>query len=262
MDALRQLYFHRKLIFQMAKRDFQGTYLGSVLGATWLVLEPLFYVVIMWFFFTQALKVKPSGDIPYVPWLLSTMCLWSYFGVVFGASSSIFKAHSFLLRKPGFSLAIVPAIKILSALYLHAIYLAIVLVVLLASGIQPSVFWLQIVYYWACLAILLFGLTLFTGSIGVFARDVQSATALIMQFGFWVSPVFWDIQSYPEKFQWIMKVNPLYYPLSGYRQSLIHKIGFWERGPETLYFWCATAFIWLIGIWVFRRLRPQFGDML
>ena len=67
--------------------------------------------------------------------------------------------------------------------------------------------------------------------------------SIIIQFGFWLTPVFWNIKMIPEAYRWVIKLNPIYYIVNGYRDSFVYKIPFWEHPYETLYFWGFTLFI-------------------
>ena len=66
----------------------------------------------------------------------------------------------------------------------------------------------------------------------------------------------------PEHDQWLIKLNPVYYIIEGYRNSMIYHKWFWEDMSGTLYFWTITLIIFAIGSITFRRLRPHFADVL
>jgi ABC-type polysaccharide/polyol phosphate export permease len=66
----------------------------------------------------------------------------------------------------------------------------------------------------------------------------------------------------PEKYIWIIKLNPMYYIVSGYRDSFINQVAFWERPLDMLYFWTITLIVVLGGITVFKKLRPHFAEVI
>mgnify|MGYP000647424310 FL=1 len=66
----------------------------------------------------------------------------------------------------------------------------------------------------------------------------------------------------PEKYIWIIELNPLVYIINGYRDSLIYHKWFWENINMTIYFWIITAVIFILSSLVFRKLRPHFADVL
>jgi ABC-type polysaccharide/polyol phosphate export permease len=80
--------------------------------------------------------------------------------------------------------------------------------------------------------------------------------------GFFLTPIIWNIDQIPEKYHIILKLNPAYYFVEGYRNSLIYKIPFWEMKFETIYFWLFTFIFMFLGMIVFKRTKPHFADVL
>ena len=85
---------------------------------------------------------------------------------------------------------------------------------------------------------------------------------VIIQVGFWATPVFWDISIMPPKLQLIFRLNPIFYIVQGYRESFIYFNPFWDHPVLTLYYWLVAAAIFGIGAFIFRKLKPQFVDVL
>ncbi|HOL11020.1 MAG TPA: ABC transporter permease, partial [Bacillota bacterium] len=83
------------------------------------------------------------------------------------------------------------------------------------------------------------------------------------QFIFWATPIFWNIGMLPPKYQAIIKLNPLFYIVDGYRDALIGQNWFWVSRPVlTIYFWIISILMFAIGIFIFRKLKPHFADVL
>ena len=104
-----------------------------------------------------------------------------------------------------------------------------------------------------------------TSVIRVFSRDVAHGIQVLLQLGFWVSPVFWDFDMIPDRFQALaalLKLNPFVYIVQGYRHSLVEQIPFWADWRLMLYFWGFTLAVWLAGYGLFKKLKPQFADVL
>jgi lipopolysaccharide transport system permease protein/teichoic acid transport system permease protein len=86
--------------------------------------------------------------------------------------------------------------------------------------------------------------------------------SIVVQFGFWLTPIFWNISTVPEKYHWIIKLNPMAYIIEGYRNSMIYHKWFWEDMNMTIYFWTITIILFGLGALTFRKLRPHFADVL
>jgi lipopolysaccharide transport system permease protein/teichoic acid transport system permease protein len=85
---------------------------------------------------------------------------------------------------------------------------------------------------------------------------------MVIQFAFWLTPIFWSIKKVPEQYQWLIKLNPFFYIVNGYRDSLIYHKWFWEDMTLTIYFWTVTLVFLVTGTLTFKKLRPYFADVL
>jgi lipopolysaccharide transport system permease protein/teichoic acid transport system permease protein len=260
---IKSLIRNRKIIIQMARDDFRNQFLGSFLGVFWAFVQPLVFVFALWFVFSLGLRqARADSPVPYVLWLMAGMFLWFFFSQsILGGTGAILES-SYLVKNVKFQVSILPVIKILSALIVHVIFIVLLLILYTANGIWPTFFWFQIIYYLAATVILEIGLAWIFSSLTVFVKDVSQIVQIIVRIGFWLTPVFWSIDRMPQSVQFILKLNPMYYLVQGYRDSLIYKIGFWEHPYLTLYFWGITLLILVVGGIVFRRLRPHFADVL
>ena len=72
----------------------------------------------------------------------------------------------------------------------------------------------------------------------------------------------WSYNIIPEKYQWIVKLNPMLYIVEGYRDSFINNIWFWEKQIQTIYFWLISLSLFFVGAIIFKRLKPHFADVL
>jgi ABC-type polysaccharide/polyol phosphate export permease len=259
---IRELYSKRDLIFSLAARDFRSGYFGSLLGIIWVFVEPVIYMFVMWFFFTKAVKFRPSSDHPYVAWLMSSMVLWMFFSSAFVSSVGTFKSYAYLLRRPRFNMSIMPVVSIGSSLIVHGIFILLLIALLLASRVSLTIYWLQSVYYLFSTCILLLGLSWITASLSLFIHDIRNAVGVILQIGFWVSPIFWDLNTYPEKYRFLLRLNPLTYLLEGYRKSFLYAEPFWSDVKGSLYFWSFSIIVLSIGMITYKKLRPHFGDVI
>ena len=95
-----------------------------------------------------------------------------------------------------------------------------------------------------------------------FTKDVSNIVGVFVQFGFWLTPIFWDMGQIPENLTFIFKLNPVYYITEGYRDTFVYGRWFFEKPVLTVYFWIFTAFTLVIGKILLKRLRPHLADML
>ena len=172
--------------------------------------------------------------------------------------------YSYLVKKVVFKISVLPLVKILSALFVHLFFIAFAIFIYIIMGKTPIVQMAQLGYYTICAICLITALADFTCSIVPFFRDFGTIINILMQVGMWACPIMWDMSTFkmPAKVEFLLKLNPLYYVVQGYRDSFMDGIWFFERPKMTIYFWVVTLIIGVIGFTVFRRLRVHFSDVL
>jgi lipopolysaccharide transport system permease protein/teichoic acid transport system permease protein len=265
LGFFRDLFEKRAIILQLARRDFQNRYTGSSLGFAWTLFQPLVMVLILWFVFGVAMGARDIRGLPFAAYVLAGMAAWSFFSEAMLLGTNVFLEYAFLVKKVNFRIAMLPVVKLLSSLAVHVIFLGLVAGLLILLGVRPTLCWLQVFYYLAGLFLLLLGLCWITSSLVVFVRDIGHLIGILLQFGFWLTPIVWDLGMLPPRYSRyaaVLRLNPMYYVVDGYRRSLLEGRWFWEDGRGALAFWTITAGLLLAGALVFRRLKPHFADVL
>ncbi len=262
LGLLRDIIANRKLLWQMTKRDFRQRYLGSYLGILWAFIQPAVTVLIFWFVFQVGFKAAPVNNFPFILWLVCGMFPWFFLNDSIQSATNSVVESAFLVKKIVFRVELLPIVKIMSALVVHIVFVAVLFAMFAIYGYGVSIYNLQIVYYFFAMICFSLGLSWLTSSLTVFMRDIGQFVAMILQFGFWCTPIFWNLKMVPEQFQFLLKLNPAYYLIEGYRQSLIYNEWFWQHVHLTAYFWALTAAVMFIGAWCFKKLRPHFADVL
>ena len=260
---LKHIVESRQLLFTLIKNDFKKQYLGSYLGLLWAFIQPITFISVIWFVFEIGFRTGAvTGDTPFFLWLICGMIPWFFFADAVSSGTSAIVANNFLVKKVAFRVGILPLVPIGSAFIIHLFLFILLIVAFLLYGKVPSIYWLQFPYFIACSVLLILGLSWLTSALRVFIKDVGNFVGVILQIGFWATPIFWSLDQVPEKYQYIIKLNPMAYIINGYRDTFVNHVWFWESGKVTLYFWGTTAIILVVGIIVFKRLRPHFGDVL
>ena len=236
--------------------------MGSYLGILWAFVQPMAMILIFWFVFQVGFKSMPVDNFPFILWLMAGMIPWFFFAEGLQNATQSVVSNSFLVKKIVFRVSLLPIIQIISALAIHLFFVLFLLGMFMYYGHMPTLYWLQIPYYLLSTVVLILGLSWFTSAVVVFFRDLSQVIAMVIQFGFWLTPIFWSLKIIPEKYHAIIQYNPVYYLIEGYRDSLIYQVWFWERAGASLQYWLITAVIFFGGAVVFRRLRPHFADVL
>ena len=256
------LVTQKKLIVSLAKRDFASNYVGSMLGFIWAFINPLVTIFVFWVIFSVGFKVKPVNNVPFVVWLTAGMAAWFVFADIVSRSTSAVIENSMLIKKTLFPANILPVVKAISSLIIHGIFLSILIGLIVFEKMPPSIYFCQFLYYLLCMIVLALGLGWGLAALQVFLRDTGQIVGVLLQLGFWSTPIFWDLKIMPVEFQKYFMLNPMYYVVQGYRDSFINFIPFWQHPYLTIYFWSITLAVLLSGTILFKKLRPQFADIL
>lgn len=269
-NIILEILENRGLIKSLAKNDFKTKFAGAYLGIIWAFVQPVITVLIYWFVFDKAIGMRASirGELPlpYVLWLVSGIMPWFFFSDCVSAGTVALVEYNYLVKKVVFNIDILPVVKVISSIFVHAFFVAFAVLLFFLFGYMPDLYILQALYYSFGVLVLALGIAYLTSAVSVLFPDVRQIVNIALQVGIWMTPIMWNIDDMKEKIpdaaMAILRCNPLYYIVMGYRESFIDKVWFWERPGMTLYFWAFTAVICFLGVTVFKRLKVHFADML
>ena len=266
ISLLKEIVTRRKQIWDLAKADFKKRFVGSYFGMVWMFVQPLVTVLIYFFIFQLGFKsVPPVPGVPYVLWLVPGIVPWFFYSEALNCITGCLQEYSYLVKKVVFQVEILPVIKLISCLLVHGFFLLIMLIMALCFGKLPMATWIQILYYSFAASMLALAFGYLTSAIHVFFKDMAQIVSICLQFGMWLSPIMYQETMFSADYPWIvtvLKLNPFYYIVAGYRDSILTGNWFWERPTLTVYFWVVTLVIGFAGLKVFKRLRPHFSDVL
>lgn len=263
-----ELYQNRRLILKLSKNDFKTKYAGSYLGIVWAFIQPIVTVVVYWFVFEKALNsgsmlLKDGIDVPFVLWLTAGLVPWFFFQDALNGGTNAMIEYNYLVKKVVFKISILPIIKIISAFFVHVFFIIFMLALYAAYGMMPDLYCLQIIYFSLCTFVLVLAICYSTCAIVIFFRDLTQIIAIFLQVGMWATPIMWNAAAIvPEEYMIILKINPLFYIVDGYRSALITKEWFWQDFYSTAYFWIIVMVLFAVGSLIFKRLKVHFADVL
>jgi len=259
---IKLIFLQKHLIVSMAKREVATQYIGSLLGFIWTFISPAATIFIFWVVFSVGFKVQPANDVPFVVWLTTGMAAWFVFTDIVNGSAGTIVSNAHLIKKTLFHSHILPVIKIIACLITHTVFLLVLIGLIIFQEMPFSFYYLQFLYYLFCMCVFALGLGWAVSALNPFIRDIGQIVGVVLQMGFWATPIFWDIQMMPQKIRIIFKFNPMFYIVQGYRESFIYFIPFWKHPYQTLYFWAVATTAFVVGALIFKKLKPHFADVL
>lgn len=258
-----EIFRDRGMFLTIVKNDFQARFAGSYLGLFWAYVQPVITLCLYWFVFQFGLRAGNVSEHPFILYLMAGLIPWFYFSESWGGASGSLVEYSYLVKKVVFNVNFLPVIKVCSALFVHLVFVGIVLILSLVYGYGFHPYLLQLLYYMLCNMILVLGLSYITAACTVFFRDMTQIVNIVLTIGIWMTPIMWNAEStMAGKLLMVFKLNPMYYIVDGFRDSLLEKVWFWEKPVWSIYFWCFAIAVYLVGVKMFNRLKTHFSDVL
>ena len=252
----------KKLVINLAKNDFKVKYAGSYFGVFWAFFQPIIQILIFWFVFQVGFKAGPIKGYPYVLWLIAGMIPWFFFSDSLTSVTNCFIEYSFLVKKVVFNINILPIVKVISSSYVHIFFIILMIFIYMFNGFMPDIYYIQILYYLLCSFLLVLSIAYLTSSIVIFFKDLNQIVLISLQVLNWLTPIMWNYEMVSEKYRWILQLNPLYYIISGYRDTFINKVWFYQHPINTLYFLSFCVISMLVSKKIYFKLKPHFSDVL
>lgn len=267
IKLLKNIYKKRRMILSLSKADFRKRFVGSYFGIVWMFIQPLVTVAIYAFIFGPYgfKSAPPVPNVSYTMWLIPGLVPWFFFSEALNMITGVLQEYSYLVKKVVFPVELLPVIKLGSCFFVHICFIMIMLAAFLITGKMPDIYWIQILYYSIAAAVLALGFGFFTSAVNVFFKDMTQIVSICLQFGIWMCPIMYHESIFTSRAPWVatvLKINPLYYIVAGYRDSMLTGEGFWMRPTLSIYFWVVTLILFTVGLKFFVRLRPHFSDVL
>jgi ABC-type polysaccharide/polyol phosphate export permease len=251
------------MLWDLSVNDFKARFASSFLGAVWAYITPLVTMLVFWFVFQVGLRTADISNVAFIVWFAPAFLAWTFFSETLSMGTVALREYSYLVRKVKFRVSVIPLVKIISGCFVHAAFIVFMILLVACYQIPLTIYSIQLLYYFLCTVLLLTGLCWLFSAITPFFPDMQSIVAVLIQIGFWTTPIIWNADAISSNLvHLILKLNPMYYICRGYRDALIEHIWFWQRGYTNLLFWVVTLAFFMLGALVFRKLRPHFADVL
>lgn len=263
---LRNLWRHRDLMWQLARRDVAGRYKAAGLGFLWAILTPLCLLTIYTFVFTVVFKARWRADASegkglFALTMFSGLLLYNLFLEVVNRAPGLIVGNPNYVKKVVFPLEIFVVSSLLSAAFTMLVgYGVWLLGFLIVLDAWPP--WTICLFPLVVLpvAVLSTGLGWILASLGVFIRDVGHAVVLVTQILFFATPIFYSIEQVPEPWRQILKLNPLAQSVEDVRRVLMWgEMPHWGTWLVTL---LAASIVAVIGYAFFNKSKRAFADVL
>lgn len=261
--GLRDLWAYRELLFFLVWRDLKVRYRQTALGVLWVVLQPVLSMVVFSLLFGGLLNV-PSGGVPYPIFAYAALLPWNYFAASFNRSSASLVGSAHLITKVYFPRLVIPISGVLSGLVDFAVAFVVLIGMMVVYGIRPTpaIALLPAFLLLAMATALGFGLWL--SALNVRFRDINYLIPYLVQVGMYLTPVIYGSSLIPERFRFLLALNPMTGVVEGFRWALLGNHLADAQPPGALFpvSIAITLLILVSGAIFFRRTERTFADII
>ena len=261
---IQEHILYKSQISMLAKSDLKKTYRGAALGWAWAIIKPVITLFVFWFAFAIGLRSgKPIAGYPFFLWLVAGMLPWFYMQEIITGGAGCIRKYSALVTKMKFPISIIPTYFNISHLYTHLFLLGITIVIFMAFGYMPDVYYLQIPLYTLMMFSFFTAWSLFSGLLSCLSKDFQNLVYSFSTAIFWMSGILYDVDTIRHSWvRLILKFNPVTVISSGYRKAFIYKRWFFDDMVE-MGCYCITLTVFtLAAVWAYNKLRKEIPDVL
>jgi teichoic acid transport system permease protein len=258
-EQIENFYLVRRLSLYEIKSANKNNYLGML----WEILNPGIQIAIYWYIFGVAIRGGREVDgVPFFQWMLAGILVWFFANpAIIEGSKSIYTRVK-IISKMNFPISVIPSYVIFSKLYPHIMLLGITIVLFQFMGQPINIYYLQLPYFLVATVIFLVALSLITSTLATIARDIQMVVQSVVRMLLYLTPILWASRALPDYAMEIMKLNPLYYLVNGYRAALLGQGWYIFEGNLFLYFWGFTLITIFVGSAIHVKFRRHFVDFL
>ncbi|HEX8743764.1 MAG TPA: ABC transporter permease [Thermoleophilaceae bacterium] len=255
------------LTWTLAVTDFKLRFFGSILGYIWQLMRPLMLFAVLYFVFSEFVKIGQQAPNFAVVLLLGIVTFTFFADATSGAISSLVDREN-LVRKIHFPRLVVPLSVVLTAFFNFLINLVAVGVFAIANGVDPRLSWLQFPVLILVLAIWCVGLAMLLSALYVQARDVHPIWEVVTQAMFYAAPVIYPIEAIPKP-EWgqLVMLNPMAVIIEQNRFAVID-----PNAPNAVEAMAASWHVVIpitivlvsigLGFWIFNRQAPKIAEQI
>jgi lipopolysaccharide transport system permease protein len=260
---LRSLWHYRGFMLGSVKREFQARYRNSMLGAAWMVLNPLAMIVVYTVIFSQLMHARlpnASSQFGYGIYLCAGLLTWGFFTDTVSRLQNVFLENGNLIKKLNFPRICLPVITVMNAGLNFSIIFGLFLGFLLISGNFPGWVFFGMLPLLLIQVLFSIGLGIVLGVLNVFFRDIGQLFGIVLQFWFWFTPIVYTVSTLPAQVQVLLKFNPMTALMVAYQGIFVS--GVW---PQWSALWAVTLLsiaLCAFGMLLFRRHAGEMVDEL
>ncbi|PWB56954.1 MAG: ABC transporter permease [Candidatus Methanoperedenaceae archaeon] len=251
------MYFldYKELIKNLVISDLKTKYSSSILGFAWSMLNPLLMMLVLYFVFSNVFK---STQEHFALYLLIGITAWRFFAMGTSMAMSSIVGKASLVTKIFIPREILTLSVVLSALVSSLLEFLVLIPLLFIFGVTPSLMILLFPLLHILYFPIVYGIALALASLYVYYRDMNQIWDVLIQIGFFLSPIVYPLSLIPENYRFYYMLNPITRLIEMYRDVLLY-----NKLPELMDLGIVILYgivLLILGSLLFRKLSSRFAE--
>ena len=256
--SLRELWIYRELLYFLTLRDIKVRYKQTLLGVTWVVLQPLLTTLVFTLFLGVLVRV-PSDGYPYILFVYTGMLPWTFFSLAISTSGNSLVNNAHLITKVYFPRSLLPISAVGARLLDFAIGFGVLVCLMVYFGIRPTANLLLLPLLIVLITLLALAVGMLTSALNVKYRDVGVLIPVLVQLWMYASPVVYPAGLVPGRWRHLYDLNPMAGLMDGFRTAVLGGRINWG---SLLFAATATIGLLIVASIQFRLMENQFADVI
>jgi lipopolysaccharide transport system permease protein len=255
---LRELWAYRELLLVLTQRDIKVRYKQTVLGVTWAVIQPLLTMILFSIVFGR-LAQMPSDGLPYPVFVYAGLLPWMFFASALSSSGNSLVGSQNLVSKVYFPRLIIPLSSVGTGLVDFAISSVLLLILMFYYNIGWSINLVAVPFLIIAVIFIALGVGTLLSALTVTYRDFRYVLPFMVQFWMYATPVVYPASMFPEKWQWVLFLNPMAGLIEGFRSAFLGQAFNWGGIGISM---SVAAMILIMGLFYFEKMERRFADII
>jgi lipopolysaccharide transport system permease protein len=257
---LDELWHYRELLYFLTWRDVKVRYKQTALGAAWAILQPFLTMVVFSVFFGRLAGLGArTGGVPYPIYVYAGLLPWTFFATAVGSSSNSVVGSVNLISKVYFPRLIIPLAAVGSGLVDLAVSFVVLLGMMIYFGTAVSWQLVLVPLFLLGTVLTATGVGALLAALTVSYRDFRYVVPFMLQLWMYVTPVIYPSTIVPERWRWLLSLNPMTGLIDGFRSAFLARPMDW---PSVAFSLLLSGLLFLGGTSYFRNVERRFADII